>query len=145
MLSRFRLRCHFSQVERRLPGIFSSQSVPCLHNSWRIRFPFRTRGDKRPRGSKMELTVDSKPRLVAGRSIISFLNCKVSDSTHHCTPKALSTGSFSQVKLRSLMPLALSSGGNDSNTALLLDTSLCKWNPPRSHRPFVFPNRFPLR
>ena len=86
----------------------------------------------------MELTVESTPRLVTGRSAISVLNCKVSDWTYHCTPKALSIGSFSWVGLRSLISFALSSDGNHCSTSLLLNTSLCKRNPPCSHNPFVF-------
>ena len=42
--------------------------------------------------------VDKTPCLVKGLLLMAIRNPKLSDCTHHCTPKARSTGKSSQAK-----------------------------------------------
>ena len=62
---------------------------------------------------------------------------KVSDSTHHSTPRARSTGRLSLRISRFFIPEALSLGRILSITSLEFDTNLCSRNPPRAHRSLV--------
>ena len=45
--------------------------------------PTRTKGERSPKGSKTELTVDKMLLLVGGRLDRFILNRSVLDSTHH--------------------------------------------------------------
>jgi hypothetical protein len=77
-----------------------------------------------------QLTVDKMPLLVSGRSANSIRNLRVSDSTHHWTPRALPIGRASQVGSRSWMPFVCSSGGIASMTSLLFEIILWRWKLP---------------
>lgn len=52
-------------------------------------------GARKPWGSYTQLITDNIARLLFGCSFIPILKLNVSDSTHHCNPGALSTGSLS--------------------------------------------------
>ena len=65
----------------------------------------------RPRGSKIEFTLDSIPLRVQGLSFKVMRKEKESFLMHHWTSSARSTGSRSLFRLRFLISLALSSDG----------------------------------
>ena len=92
---------HFSPLT--LSGIGSSQPTSWRHNSWRIDFPSNKSGATNPSGSKIELTVESIPRLVHGLSCSTMANWKQSDSTHLWTPNARSKGSKSKSRSNSFL------------------------------------------
>ena len=66
------------------------------------------KGTAIPKGSYIELTIDSIPRLVHGRSLTLTLKPNLSFSTDHDTSKALSVGRASSARSNSLTSLALS-------------------------------------
>ena len=80
-------------------------------SSCRMSFPSRMTGAMRPRGSKIELALDSIPLLVQGLSFKVMRKEKESFLMHHWTPSARSTGSRSLFRLTFLISLALSSDG----------------------------------
>ena len=111
----------------------SSQSVFSRHRSCRIFFPSRRSGATKPKGSYMELTVESIPLLVHGRSFNVILNWNESFSTHHSTPRVRSIGRASVSKSMFLISSALSSAGMASITSFLFEANLCRRKPPLRH------------
>ena len=80
----------------------------------------------------MELTVESSPLLVAGRSLMTMAKPNVSEDTFHRTPSALSIGVLS--KSKSLTWGALSDSGIVSITFLEFESHLVNLKPPSANR-----------
>ena len=83
----------------------------------------------KPRGSKIDETVDKTPRLVNGLLLTTIRNPKLSDSIHHCIPKTRSTGRLSHSRAMDFTSLDRSSTGIDSKTARRLEVNLVTRNP----------------
>ena len=80
----------------------------------------------KPRGSKIDETVDKIPRLVHGLLLTTIRNPKLSDCMHHCIPKACSMGRLSHLRAVDLTSLDRSSTGIDSRTVGRLEVNLVK-------------------
>ena len=119
---------HDRQRSWNFSGIGSSQSSFIRHKSCRIRFAWRMNGQTNPNGSNTELTTDSSPLLVMGRSLMTMLNPNWSVETFHWTPKTLSIDKLS--KLRSLIFSALSDSGKDLISLCDVEFHLVNLKPP---------------
>lgn len=119
--------CGFS-----ISGRGSSQPMPWRHISCNIVLPIRTYGERRPRGSHMETTVDNMPLHVPDWSFRVLLNLKLS-SVLQWIPNARSIGVSVKVKSFVLTSIAHSDEGMLCRTAWLFDTNLWRWRPPLLH------------
>ena len=71
--------------------------------------------------------------LISGRSCITILNRKLSDSAHHMMPRAGSIGKGSWVRSRPSSPFARSSGETPWITSFLFMLNLCNVRPAPAH------------
>ena len=91
------------------------------------------RGAIKPNGSYAEHRMDRIPLLVSGRSWITILNWKVSDSAHHMMPRVRSIGKGSHARSNSCSPFARSSGATAWMTSFLWLLNLCNLRPAFTH------------
>ena len=81
--------------------------------SCRRSFALTVNGDRKPKGSKMELTVPNIPLLVCGLTFVIGENMSLSVKMFHFTPRVRSIA-FSKDK--STVFVDTSDGGNESKT-----------------------------
>ena len=86
-----------------------------LYRCWTIAFARSAIGDTSPKGSNIDLTIKSMPRLVSGRSATLTMNFVLSSFTSQLIPKALSLCSASK-GLKLITDGALSDSGMAQRT-----------------------------
>ena len=93
-------------------------------------FAKSVKGAMKPRGSKIDETVDKIPCLVNGLLLTTIQNPILSDCMRHCIPKARSTRRLPHLRAMDLTSLDRSSTGIDSRIARWLEVNLVRQNPP---------------
>ena len=119
---------HLCHLPRYFSGMSSSGQSRCSlrQRSCSSFFAESVKEAMKPRGSKIDETVDKTPRLINGLLLRTIRNPKLSDCMHHCIPKARSTRRLSHSRAMDLTSLDRSSTGIDSRTARRLEVNLVR-------------------